>query len=113
MAQRVVTLFTDDITGSEGQDISTHTFSLDGIMYEIDLGHDSYQQFLDALGPFIRSGRKTGSSSRASRKKRQSKPSDAKLDAGRVRAWAQSQGLEVSARGRIPKELREKYEAVH
>ncbi|MFF7182987.1 histone-like nucleoid-structuring protein Lsr2 [Streptomyces sp. NPDC008121] len=111
MAKRVVTLFTDDITGSEEEDVTNHRFSIDGIMYEIDLGHDSYQQLLDALGPFIRSGRKTSSSPRGSARKR-SAP-DGRLDAGRVRAWAQEQGIEVSARGRIPKELQEKYEAVH
>ncbi|MGW2207415.1 histone-like nucleoid-structuring protein Lsr2 [Streptomyces sp. NPDC001774] len=110
MAQRVVTLFTDDLTGAAGDDVTTHMFSIDGITYEIDLGDDSYQQLLDVLGPFISSGRKTARPSRRSAKKARPEVSP---DAGLIRAWAQSQGLDVSARGRIPQELREKYKAVH
>ncbi|MFI6978829.1 Lsr2 family protein [Embleya sp. NPDC050154] len=110
MAQRVVTLFIDDITGNEGEDIATHTFSLDGVSYEIDLGQDTYQQLLDSLGPYFRAGRKVGTSRRTKA---------VRLAAGegpdpvKVREWARSQGLEVNARGRVPSELVEKYRAAH
>jgi len=50
MVQRTVTVYTDDLTGTEGEDIATHIFSLDGVNYEVDLNPDSYQKLLDALG---------------------------------------------------------------
>ncbi len=34
-------------------------------------------------------------------------------DAGKIRAWANEHGYEVSERGRIPKEIREAYAAAH
>ncbi|QNA75372.1 Lsr2 family protein [Streptomyces sp. So13.3] len=112
MAQRVVTLYTDDITGNEGEDIATHTFSVDGVTYEIDLGEDSYQQLLDALGPFVRAGRKIGGSSRRGGSKRAQADGHGP-DAAKVREWAQAQGIEINARGRIPGDVLEKYQAAN
>lgn len=112
MAQRTVMIFTDDITGIEGKDVTTHSFSLDGTAYEIDLSSDSYQQLLDALGPFMGSGRKTGSLSRRRNGSKHAAPKRTQ-DAKQVREWAQAQGIVVSARGRIPSELMEQYEAAH
>ncbi|MEV3915123.1 histone-like nucleoid-structuring protein Lsr2 [Streptomyces canus] len=109
MVQRTVTIYTDDLTGTEGEDIATHTFSLDGVSYEVDLNPDSYQQLLDALGPFVQVGRKAGGGSRrGGGKKAATGP-----DAVQVREWAQSQGIEVNSRGRVPREVIEKYEAAH
>ncbi|WP_406296532.1 Lsr2 family protein [Embleya sp. NBC_00888] len=110
MAQRVVTLFTDDITGNEGEDIATHTFSLDGVTYEIDLGQETYQQLLDALGPFFNAGRKTGT---ARRSKAVRAAAGQGPDPVKVREWARSSGIEVNARGRVPADLIEKYQAAH
>ncbi|MCX4856616.1 histone-like nucleoid-structuring protein Lsr2 [Streptomyces canus] len=107
MAQRTVTIYTDDLTGSQGDDIATHSFSLDGVSYEVDLNPDSYQQLLDALGPFVKVGRKAGGGSRrASGKRTTTGP-----DAVKVREWAQSQDIEVSARGRVPRSIIDQYEA--
>jgi hypothetical protein len=111
MAQRIVTLFTDDITGEEGADISTHTFEVDGVSYEIDLGADNYQELLDALGPYLSAGRKTGSVKGAQARRVQSASNGP--DAGKVREWAKSQGIEVSPRGRVPRNVLDKYSAAH
>ncbi|MFC8520142.1 Lsr2 family protein [Streptomyces sp. NPDC057257] len=109
MAQKTVTIYTDDLTGAEGDDIATHTFSLDGVSYELDLNPDSYQQLLDAVGPFVKVGRKAGGASRrASGRKAAAGP-----DAVKVREWAQSQGIEVNGRGRVPRDVIEKYLAAH
>ncbi|MEU1628804.1 Lsr2 family protein [Streptomyces sp. NPDC020096] len=107
MVQRVITLFTDDIDGEPGDDIATHTFSVDGIGYEIDLGADNYDKLLEALAPFIRHGRKTGGARRSPGKQ----PTATGPDPVKVRAWAKEQGIEVSPRGRIPRDVLEKYEA--
>lgn len=108
MVQRTVTVFTDDLTNTEGEDIATHTFSLDGVGYEIDLNPDSHQLLLDALAPFLKVGRKSGSAPRRGSNKRTDGP-----DPVKVREWAKSQGIEVNARGRVPRDVIEKYENNH
>lgn len=109
MAQRVVTLFTDDISGEQGDEIDTHTFSIDGVSYEIDLGPDNYDKFLEAMGPFVKAGRKVGGTRKGGARRRQTTgPEPTK-----VREWAKSQGLEVNERGRVPRDIVEKYQAAH
>ncbi|MBT2510959.1 Lsr2 family protein [Streptomyces sp. ISL-98] len=109
MVQRTVTIYTDDLTGAEGEGIATHAFSLDGIKYEVDLGPDNYQKLLDALGPFMGAGRKVGGGARRTAKRGQS----GGPDAAKIREWAKTQGIEVSSRGRIPADLLERYQAAH
>ncbi|MFD9209705.1 Lsr2 family protein [Streptomyces sioyaensis] len=103
MAQKVITIYADDLTGEETTEVSTHTLSLDGVTYEIDLGPDSYDKLLEAVAPFTRVGRRT----RKSRKPRQAAPSTE--DTAAIRAWAKSKGYEVSDRGRVPASIREAY----
>jgi hypothetical protein len=111
MAQRAVTIYTDDLTGEEGDDIAAHTFSVDGISYEIDLSPDSYQKLLDALGLFVGAGRKTSRGTR----RRAGKQDQAAVgpDPVKVREWARSQGIEVNTRGRVPRVVIEKYQSAH
>jgi hypothetical protein len=111
MAQKIVTIYTDDLTGEESSEASTHTFALDGVQYEIDLGPDSYDKFLEALGPFMKSGRKQGRgrAQRAGGRQRQA----AGPDSAAIRAWVKENGYEVSDRGRVPTEVREAYEKAH
>ncbi|MGW7201435.1 histone-like nucleoid-structuring protein Lsr2 [Streptomyces chryseus] len=106
MVQRTVTVYIDDLVGAEGEEVATHTFSVDGVNYEIDLGADSYQKLLDVLGPFMGAGRRVGGRRRSVKGSQTGRG-----DAARIREWAQSQGIEVSARGRIPADLVEKYES--
>jgi Lsr2. len=56
MAQKIVTVYTDDLTGAESEEVQTHTFSLDGVNYEIDLVSDNYDKLFEALAPFIEKG---------------------------------------------------------
>jgi hypothetical protein len=49
MAQKVQTLFVDDLDGSEAE--GTVRFGLDGTDYEIDLNAKNAQQLRDALAP--------------------------------------------------------------
>ncbi|MZE54297.1 Lsr2 family protein [Streptomyces sp. SID5770] len=112
MAQKIVTIYTDDLTGSESEEAAPHTFALDGVGYEIDLAPESYDKLLDALGPFIKQGRRTG------RIKGQSSPRSRKAPSGgpsaeEIRSWAKERGLEVNERGRVPSGIREQYEAAH
>ncbi|MER6380742.1 Lsr2 family protein [Streptomyces sp. NPDC001127] len=107
MAQKMVTIYTDDLTGEESSEATTHTFSLDGVQYEIDLGHDTYDQMLQAFGPFIKAARKTG------RTRTTRKAAVVAEDTAAIRAWAKEAGYEISNRGRVPGEVREAYAKAH
>ncbi|MEY9988501.1 hypothetical protein ABIE67_000533 [Streptomyces sp. V4I8] len=110
MAQKVVTVYTDDLTGTESDEVSTHRFSLNGVEYEIDLTPENYDKLDAALRPFIERGRKIGRAKYAGRARKEtvSGPS-----AEEVRAWARANGHEVNVRGRVPREIREAFEAAH
>ncbi|MEU5428228.1 Lsr2 family protein [Streptomyces olivoreticuli] len=110
MAQKIVTIYTDDLTGEESQEAATHTFSLDGVAYEIDLGPDSYEQILTALSPFIGKGRKVGRLKSQGGAKRQGGSRTSSQDAAKIRAWAKEQGYNVNDRGRVSAEIREAYD---
>ena len=62
MAQRVQTLFIDDLDGSAAE--GTVRFGLDGTEYEIDLNTGHAQQLRDALAVFVRAGRRVDGGSR-------------------------------------------------
>ncbi|MFF2374892.1 Lsr2 family protein [Streptomyces xiamenensis] len=103
MAQKIVTIYTDDLTGEESKETQPHKFSMDGIEYEIDLTPASYDRFLEAMGPFIAAGRKQ-TSSRKSQKQTRSPE-----DTAAIRSWAKANGHPISDRGRVPASVREAY----
>src|SRR5438270_12690730 len=112
MAQRVV--LTDDLDGSE----ATHTLNyvIDGQEYEIDLSEDNVQRFHEALEPFVSKGRQvqrqaSGRRSRGDGRRRGG--GSGRDDIPQIRAWAEANGHEVSARGRIKKEVIDTYDEAH
>ncbi|WDO11213.1 Lsr2 family protein (plasmid) [Streptomyces murinus] len=111
MAQKIVTIYTDDLTEAESDEVSTHRFSLNGVQYEIDLTPESYDRLDEALRPFIEKGRKTKRAKGAERP-RQGHTGNSP-SAEEVRAWARENGYEVSDRGRVPREIRDAFEAAH
>ena len=62
MAQKVQTLFIDDIDGSAAE--GTVRFGLDGSEYEIDLNAEHAKQLRDALAAYIRAGRRVSGGAR-------------------------------------------------
>ncbi|MHB9858356.1 histone-like nucleoid-structuring protein Lsr2 [Streptomyces sp. YIM S03343] len=110
MVQKIVTVYSDDLTGTESDEVSTHRFSLNGIEYEIDLTPESYDKLDAALRPFIETGRKMGRTKVTGRVHR---GAAAGPSAEEVRAWARENGYEVNDRGRVPGEIREAFEAAH
>ena len=58
MAQKVQTLFIDDLDGSAAE--GTVRFGLDGTEYEIDLNAEHAQQLRDALAAYVRAARRAG-----------------------------------------------------
>ncbi|RSM88239.1 hypothetical protein DMH25_41215 [Streptomyces sp. WAC 01325] len=110
MVQKIVTVYTDDLTGVESDEVQRHTFSLDGVNYEIDLVSDNYDRLFEALAPFIDKGRKTGRAGggRQARKVPADGPS-----AEELRAWARKHDYQVNDRGRVPSAIREAYLATN
>ena len=98
MAQRTVTILSDDLDGKEGKDIATVTFGLGGSTYEIDLSKKNRVALEKALAPYIDVARKASSTPRRSNKK-SSSPATAE-----DRAWLRTNGFpNVKDRGRLPR----------
>ncbi|MEU9994790.1 Lsr2 family protein [Streptomyces sp. NPDC050848] len=113
MAQRVVVSLFDDIDGGEAAE--TVAFGLDGKTYEIDLNPANAKKLRKALAPYLAAGRKlTG---RAATARAGGAPASVASykhtalapDPAAVRAWAQSNKMDVPARGRIPKRVYEAF----
>jgi hypothetical protein len=105
VAQRVVVTLTDDIEGGEAAE--TVRFGLDGKWYEIDLNETNAEELRKALAPYMEAGRKKSGGEKPRKAFRHTAVDP---DPAAVRAWAQSNKMEVPARGRIPKRI---YDAFH
>ncbi len=81
------------------------SFGLDGNLYEIDLNRTHADELREVLDPYISSARKISGAGGGRRNSGAATPThqrlDSDIDASAVRAWAQSNGVEVSPRGRI------------
>ena len=62
MAQKIQTLFIDDLDGSQAGD--TVRFGLDGTEYETDLNAGHAQALRDAQARYVRAARRTGDGTR-------------------------------------------------
>ena len=108
MAQKVQTLFVDDLDGSEAE--GTVRFGLDGTEYEIDLNAKHAQALRDALARYVAAARRTGASAKQPARSR-SKATASAVNTTEVREWAKTQGIDVKDRGRVPAELVVKFKA--
>lgn len=126
MAQRTIVTLLDDLDQSEADE--TVEFGLDGVTYEVDLSEDHASDLRDALSDFIAHARRTGGRRRggpassstgrsATRRGRGdgtggAAPVDREQNQA-IREWARKQGMTVSDRGRIPREVTEAYHRAH
>ncbi len=119
MAQKVLVQFVDDLDGSVGEDVSTVSFALDGVSYEIDLRDANANKLRDSLEDYVASARRVGG-----RVKRAvattaaaapAKASDArsKEQTKAIREWARKNGHDLADRGRIPANVIAAFEASH
>jgi hypothetical protein len=106
MAQQTTVTLTDDIDG--GKAAETVSFGLDGKSYEIDLSKRNAAALRKALADYAAAGRRVRSGRQTVRPPRAAGKS---VDAKAIREWASTQGLSVSARGRVPADVVEKYHA--
>jgi hypothetical protein len=113
MAQKVTVSLVDDLDGSEAEE--TVEFGLDGAFYEIDLSEDNAERLRDALAEYVEHARRSGGRKRpAGRGVVGRAPRTASADREQnqaMREWARKQGMNISDRGRIPKEVAEAYNA--
>jgi Lsr2 len=108
MAQKVQTLFIDDLDGSEAA--GTIRFALDGASYEIDLNPVHAQELRAVMSRYTQAARRiTGPArgqGRASRGKTAGGASTAE-----VRGWARENGIGLKDRGRIPADVVARFKA--
>jgi hypothetical protein len=104
VAQKIQTLFIDDIDGSEAE--GTVRFALDGAEYEIDLNAKHADALRKSLARYVEAARRSSGSTAARRPARTGRRAAATgLNTTEVREWAKAQGIEVKDRGRVPAEL--------
>ena len=122
MAQRTIVQLTDDLDGKPIPDGKGETirFGLDRTEYEIDLTDKNAKALRDTVSKYVAAARRTGSGARSAgnrrgtggggRAGRGGNGSSRDYEPKAVRAWAESQGLEVSQRGRVPADLIAKFQ---
>ena len=114
MAQKVQVLLTDDLDGSEAQE--TIAFGFEGSSYEIDLNKKNAEALRKAMEKYVGAARKSGRSGSSTGRGRSARApgrQDRDYNPKEVRSWAESQGIEVSARGRVPADLVAKFQAAN
>jgi len=114
MAKKVETIvtLTDDLDCSKAD--RTVGFGYDGVTYEIDLSKKNASALEKALAPYVAAARKVVPTRgrRGSRARTGGRAAGgARADLSAVRAWARSNGYEVSDRGRIPAAVTDAYHA--
>lgn len=103
--QLVSDLSGEEILEGEGRTVQ---LGFDGTTYELELTNSEIDQLSNVLQPYIKVARKAGGTQR---RRRGSASAGSGYDAKAVRKWAESQGIEISPRGRIPADVLEKYRA--
>ena len=107
MASQTTITISCDICGST-KDAQTHTISLDGQAREIDLCGKDGRALGKVAGKYVPHARKVRRATATGRRTTTDRQHSAD-----IRAWAKSQGFEVSDRGRIPADLEHQYSAAH
>lgn len=128
MAQRTLITLLDDLHGGPADE--TIEFALDGKLLEIDLDEANATRLRDTLADYIAAARRIGgrrtstgrrtpasaavgaakvTASRFSESAGTPRRTVLQPDAASVRAWAKRQKIPLNPRGRIPKDVVERY----
>jgi hypothetical protein len=100
--KRTVIELTDDLDGSTAEE--TVEISLDGKSFELELSRRNAKTLRALLQPYISGGRRIG-------KRTQQVSRSHRYDTTAVRKWAESNGIDVATRGRIPREVLAQFHA--
>jgi hypothetical protein len=108
------------LTRGEEVDATSRSIEMDGNKFRVDLCDSCYQENIQPVVNFIERLRDHEPAEKVPAKKAAAKKSAGKRSRGArgpsaaaIRNWAQEQGIEVSASGRVPREVREQYLAAH
>ncbi|GAB3901670.1 Lsr2 family protein [Kibdelosporangium lantanae] len=114
MAQKVTVELVDDLDGTVAEDISTVTFGLDGVAYEIDLTVGNAEKLRKLLDDFVGGARRTGGrAKRPASVQGAVTPTAAREQTKAIRDWARQNGYQLSDRGRISSNVIEAFDAAH
>jgi hypothetical protein len=115
MAQRVQVQLVDDLNGEEAHE--TVRFGLDGTDYEIDLTTDNANNFRSALSEYVDKARKANAGGRKNQGGQNNTTSSgsgrSREETQAIRQWAQDNGLNPNARGRINQSILDAYNQAH
>ncbi|GAA1053892.1 histone-like nucleoid-structuring protein Lsr2 [Dietzia natronolimnaea] len=112
MAEKVIRILVDDISGQEIADGEGRrvTFGFEGSTYQLDLTDEHLQELQDAIDPYIQAGTRVSSGSKP-RQRAVSGSGRRSEELQAIRDWANENGYDVAPRGRIKREVIEAYEA--
>jgi nucleoid-associated protein Lsr2 len=105
MATKITVALEDDLDG--GPAAETVRFAVGSTEYEIDLNKKNAAAFRRKLAPFVEHARQAGRGPR----RRTGRSAAGRERGAAIRAWAAEQAIAVSARGRIPAGVVERYDA--
>jgi len=110
VAQKIQTLFIDDLDGSEAD--GTVRFGLDGTDYEIDLNTEHAKALREAMEPYLSVARRPGGGGGARKPARTARKASAnEPNTTEVREWANAHGIDGKDRGQVPAGLVIKFKA--
>jgi hypothetical protein len=109
MAQKIQTLFIDDIDGGAAD--GSVRFGLDGAEYEIDLSAAHSAELHDALSKYVSHARKVSAKGARQPAGRSVGRRPSSIDTTAIRAWARENGIDIKERGRVPADVMAKYQA--
>lgn len=112
MASRTIVSLIDDLDG-KSEATETRVIAYEGSTYEVDLTAEHAQQYDLAVQRFAEAGRRVSGAGKRhlTVAKTPVTNSEEKARNRAIRAWADSQHISVSARGRISNEVVEQYDA--
>lgn len=105
--RQIVETISDDLDGAGNA--SAVSFSYNGVDYSIDLSNKNRTAFDKVMKPYLEAATKVGGRRTSSRKSASS--AGKRTDLNDVRAWAKSQGMKVSDRGRVSAEVLAAFDA--
>lgn len=105
MVQKKIVQLIDDFDGKELKpgEGETVRIALEGAEYQLDLSSKNAQKLRDDFGKWLNHARKVGG------RRSNSGRSKSDVDSKAVRAWAASNGIQLSGRGRIPASVLDQY----
>lgn len=114
MARKVILV--SDVSGQESADVENHEFWYEGKRYEIDCTPEEWQDYHNALAPWVEKARNippAGQSAKSGQRRqiasRYSTKPRSQTDESRARRWALENGIPVGSRGRVPSGLVEQW----